>query len=310
MIFNASTVTVTVPGTCGELVQGWSAEWDEAVLVSCPIGLYSQASVELCPDPEIVSSGNPTHFTKSRQAARLLLDYLDRPDLGARIYLNSQLQPSRGMASSTADIVGVMAGLATALGYPLAPDEAARLACQVEPSDSTMFAGLTMLAYRNHGRHNHLGPVPSLPLLMLDANQPVDTLTYNAQLNLAAVRALAPTTLAALELLKEGITHHDPQAIGAAATLSALSYQTINYNPFLEQAQGWARETGALGLIRAHSGSVIGLLYPAGAALAEPARWLAARFDGQIVQTRMTDAGWSVHLQSPTTPLLEVSSVL
>jgi L-threonine kinase len=309
MIFNTSTITATVPGTCGELVQGWSAEWDEAVLVSCPIARYSQASVELCAGPEIVSFGDPTYTAKSRQAARLLLNYLNRPDLGAKIRVSSQLRPSRGMASSTADIVAVMAALAAALDYPLSSGEAARLACRIEPSDSTMFAGLTALAYRDRGHYQELGPVRPLPLLMLDTGCPVDTLSYNAQLNLTAVRSLAPTTQTALELIRQGIDRQDVEAIGAAATLSALSYQAINYNPFLAQARRWANATGALGLVRAHSGSVTGLLYEDNDRLGQAERWLTTRFDGQIVQTRMVSAGWTVNVQTASY-LLEVSPAL
>jgi L-threonine kinase len=286
------TVTVTVPGTCGELIQGWSADWEEPVLVSCPITLYNRVCVRLCPGPDVNIPNSRKNYTKSRRAARLLLDYLGRPDLGAEIYLSSQLRPGCGMASSTADIVGVMTGLATALNTKLSPGELARLACQIEPSDSMMFSGLALLAYRGSSRYDELGPVPSLPLLMLDPGQTVDTLTYNARLNLAATRALAPSTGAAIKMLKQGLANNDAAAIGAAATLSALSYQTVNYNPLLEQVQHWANQTGALGIARAHSGSVFGLLYAVDADPAEPARWLSSRFSGNITPTRLTGGSY------------------
>jgi L-threonine kinase len=127
---------------------------------------------------------------------------------------------------------------------------------------------------------------------MLDPGYTVDTLTYNNQLNLRAVRQLASTTQAALELLKQGLRLDDPSAIGAAATLSAVSYQCVSYSRLIEQAQQWATATGALGIVRAHSGSVVGLLFPGQTDLAEPARWLAARFDGAMTQTCLTGGGW------------------
>jgi len=290
-----TSVTVTVPGTCGELIQGWYADWAEPVLVSCPIALYSRVTVELCSDPCILTANGSSKFidyVKSRQAVRLALDYLGRPTLGAKMSLTSQLLPGRGMASSTADVVGVMAGLAQGLEQPLMATELARLACQIEPSDSTMFRGLALLAYRGTSQAYELGSPPPLPLLMLDPGYTVDTLTYNAQLNLAAVRQLAATTQAALELLRQGLSHDDSVAIGAAATLSAISYQAINYSPLLEQARQWARATSALGIVRAHSGSVVGLLYPLQTDLAEPARWLSARFDGAMIQTHLTSGGY------------------
>jgi L-threonine kinase len=303
-----NSCSITVPGTCGELVQGWSADWDEPVLVSCPIALYNRITVNLRFGPEIITLGGELDYPKARRAARLLLDYLSRPDLGSTIHLSSQLLPGRGLASSTADIVGVMVGLATALGYPISAAELARLACQIEPSDSTMFAGLAALAYRGSARYQELGSAPPLPLLMLDTGGPVDTLAYNARLNLSLVRQLAPTTQAALDLLRQGLADHNAAAIGAAATLSALNYQVVNYNPFLEQVQSWAKATGAIGLVRAHSGSVVGLLYAADTTLDEPAAWLAARFEGSIQPTYLAPGGYR-HLESlPTPHLFEISS--
>jgi L-threonine kinase len=282
-------ITLAVPGTCGELIQGWYIPWRRPILVSCPIARYSWVTVQLRPSPEIDA---PPGCFKSRQAARLLLDTLGRPDLGATIHINSQLLPGRGMASSTTDIIGVMAGLALALNQPLSPEALAGLACQIEPSDSIMFAGLAMLAYRDEGLARRLGPIPPLPLLMLDPGQAIDTLTYNAQLDLSAVRNLAATTQAALDVLGQGLAAGDAALIGQAASLSAASYQAIHYNPLVEAAQSWAGSTGAVGVARAHSGSVVGLLYPPDQDLAGPARWVAGRFEGCLTATRLTNAGF------------------
>lgn len=282
-------ITVRVPGTCGELIQGWYAPWEQPVLVSCPIARYSWVTVHLKATPDIeVASG----YFKAQQAARLLLDTLGRSDLGAVIHIDSQLLPGRGMASSTADLVGVMVGLSSALGQPLSPAQLAQLACQIEPSDSIMFPGLAMLAYRDNGFSQQLGPIPSLPLLMLDPGYSVDTLTYNAQLDMAAVRRLTQTTQEVIGLLCQGLTTGDYQAIGAAATLSAISYQAIAYNPLVTLAQNWAGSTGALGVVRAHSGSVVGLLYPFGTDLTKPAQWVSARFNGLITFTQLTNTGY------------------
>jgi L-threonine kinase len=289
-----TSLTIAVPGTCGELIQGWLDDWAEPILVSCPITLYSQVTVELQPGPQILTHNGSSQHVKTNQAARRVLDYLGCPDLGARVSLASRLPPGRGMASSTADVIGVMAGLSLALRQSLTPAELARLACQIEPSDSTMFGGLALLAYRGSGRCCELGLPPPLPMLMLDPGYSVDTLLYNARLNLAAVRQLAPATQAALDLLSQGLRLADPVAIGAAATLSAMSYQAVSYSPLVERARQWADATGALGLVRAHSGSVVGLLYSTQTDLAEPARWLATRFNGVITQTGLTGGGYTL----------------
>lgn len=288
MVPDPSPVTVVVPGTCGELVQGWYGPWDEPVLVSCPIARYSHVTTWLNAEATIDA---PDDYFKARQAARLVLDHLDRTDWGARIRITSSLLPSRGMASSTADVVGVMAGLAVLLQAPLPDSQMAHLACQVEPSDSTMFAGPALLGYRGSGRSEALGLLPPLALLMLDPGLTIDTLTYNIHLDLAAVRKLDWTTQIALDILKRGIQNNDLKAIGAAATLSATSYQVVHNNPLIPVAQAWAIATRALGLVRAHSGSMVGLLFPPETDLAEPAAWLATRFSGEIIPTAVTNAG-------------------
>jgi L-threonine kinase len=203
-----------------------------------------------------------------------------------------------------------MVGVALALGYTISPAELARLACQIEPSDSTMFTNLTILAYRGSARYRELGPVPALPLLMLDAGPAIDTVRYNARLDLTAVRRLAPTTQTTLALLEQGLNNHEAEAIGAAATLSALSYQVINTNPLIDQAIKWATDTGALGLVRAHSGSVIGLLYPAQTELSDYVRWLSNRFAGRLWLTQLTQGSYHMVDHQPYPQPLEVSSVL
>ncbi len=152
MTASSRVVTVTVPGTCGELIQGWSDEWAEPVLVSCPVTLSSRITVEVRPDQPGVTVAEADHCSKIRQAAGLALDYLERPTWGVTITRTSQLIPGRGMASSTADVVGVIMGLAEAVDRPISVAELVRLACRIEPSDSTMLTGLALLAYRGSGQ--------------------------------------------------------------------------------------------------------------------------------------------------------------
>jgi L-threonine kinase len=136
---------------------------------------------------------------------------------------------------------------------------------------------------------------------MLDPGYAVDTLAYNARLDLSAIRGLAAATEAALDLLCQGLMSGDAQAIGAAATLSATHYQKIAYNPLIDSAQNWANSTGAVGLVRAHSGSLVGLLYPLNADVADLSQWISGRFEGPITATHLTNTGWQRTLEVSTT---------
>ncbi len=282
-------ITVSVPGTCGELVQGWHPEWDEPVLVSCSIDRYTNINLQPNKSGQITFPNPPHDWDKLQQAAQLTLTYLGHSDVGATIEVESQLRRGCGMASSTADVVGIMQGLAQVLGHSLSPKELAQLACQIEPSDSTMFPNATALAYRGSAQFTELGPLLPLPLLMLDPGSQVETVSYNASLNLTDLRALSASTAEALHLLQAGLNKADAKLIGAAATVSALSYQKISYSALVKQAKMWANETNAVGLVRAHSGSVVGLLYPLGTELTNPAQWLGEKFEGRLTQTQLAN---------------------
>ncbi len=289
-------LSVTVPGTCGELVQGWSTEWNEPVLVSCPIARFNRLTVQPLAEPVLRVAGNDTVSTeKLKRAAHLVLNTISPTETHGILLSPHRLLPvERGMGSSTADIVAAIAGTAELCGHTLSPAEIARLACQIEPSDSTMFIPLTALAYRSGNHFRELGSAPPLSLLVLDTEQRVNTRLFNFRLDETLLKQLAPSTTEALDTLVEGISRQNRAAIGAATTLSAESFQRIWHSDFLPRVRQWASETHALGVVRAHSGSVMGLLYPPDTDMAEISRWLGVRFDGKIFITALMAGGAAV----------------
>jgi L-threonine kinase len=95
----------------------------------------------------------------------------------------------------------------------------------------------------------------------LDPGGKVDSEVFNAGDWNSALAKLAGQHRAAFDLLQQGLAAQDLCAVAEAATLSARTHQKILYNPLLEWAQALARETGAVGICRAHSGTVVGLLF-------------------------------------------------
>jgi len=116
--------TVKVPGTCGELVQGFL---DGAhFLVTCPVDLYSTVSVTLYQgQPGVLG---PRDCPKAIRAVLSTLAYLGQRDLAAELIIHSPLPRGKGMASSTADVAGAAAATALALGTRLSPQELGSLA--------------------------------------------------------------------------------------------------------------------------------------------------------------------------------------
>ena len=63
-------------------------------------------------------------------------------------------------------------------------------------------------------------------------------------------------------MFKQGLTTHDIKLIGQAATLSAFGNQRILYKPNLYDFHDVGTSYNSVGTIIAHSGTIMGLLFP------------------------------------------------
>jgi L-threonine kinase len=249
------TGRIALPGTCGELVQGTLD--GIPCLVSCPIERYSVAEVRVNPGPTWTL---PAASPKVRAALRAGLAYLGCSERGGQLQVFSDLPRSRGYGSSTADIGATLYALGHAVGHPLLPAEVAGLALQIEPSDSSLFPGLALWDHVHGELFAPLGQPPAMTVVVLDPGGEVDTVAFNQQDHHLALKKLASQHREAFALLQEGVQRSDLEMIGAGTTLSATAHQTILLNPYLPAALHLAHEVGALGICRAHSGTVLGIL--------------------------------------------------
>ncbi len=268
-----------VPGTCGEWVQGTLD--GVPCLVSCAINWYGRVTVTL--DPNTTAWDLPKGASKTAQALRLTLAACGNPPTGGSVRLDNPLPVGRGYASSTADVAGVIYALGRALGSAFTPSEAASLAVQVEPSDSTMFPELTLFAHRTGAFVRPLGCAPPLSVVVVDPGGFVDTLAFNAADHRPVLRRLAPIHREAFAMLESGLKAGEATLVAQAATLSAIAHQEILFNPLVEACRSFLPSTKALGICRAHSGTIVGLICdPVQADLV--ARQAAERFAGCTVR--------------------------
>jgi L-threonine kinase len=248
------------PGTCGELVQGRFADGTD-FLVTLPIDVWSTVQVTVVPDLPVTV--HPASRAKTRQAVRLALDALGRPDMGARVSVESDLPVGKGMASSTADIVAACRATAAALGYSILPEMISHIARQIEPSDGVMYPGIVCYDHRRCRLIERLGHLPPLDILVVDLGGEVDTLAFNtlpknyADAELAAIQN-------AYDLVVGGLRTGSAALIGRAATISARVNQRLLVKPHLEPLIQIAGAYGAYGVNVAHSGTVVGLLFGSG----------------------------------------------
>jgi L-threonine kinase len=249
------------PGTCGELAQGRLDGID--VMVTCPIDLGATATVDVEKGTGRVLA--PADAPKARRAVEMTLAALKRPDLDAVLRLETLLPRSKGMASSTADVVAAIAATSAALGTTLSPRRKADLALAIEPSDGLMLPGIALFDHIAGRIARSLGPPPPMRVLVLEFAGEVDTQAFNAQTRIAGARADEVQFREALDLISAGLAGGDPESIGRGATLSSLANQAVLPKSQLPAALELGRAAGAVGVNVAHSGTVIGLLFDADA---------------------------------------------
>ncbi len=246
------------PGSCGELVQG---TWGGVnFLVPCPVKLYSRASITLIPGVPLTSPSPARQ--KALQAVARTLQALGYGHLGGELVVDSAIPWGKGMASSTADIGASIAAAADALKVRLDPAMLLRLALTIEPTDGTLLPGITLLDHIRGRWTLALGQGIPAGILILDLGGQVDTAQFNARPDLAQKNLQnEKLTRQAYYLVRTGLQSRDLNLLGRGATLSAQANQSILAKAGLEEIIAFAGARGAAGVIAAHSGTVLGLIY-------------------------------------------------
>lgn len=246
--------TVSIPLTCGELVQGlWEGE---PALVSCPIDLYSHAQVRVDAAMPWKYPANTPKANSALEAGCRRLRYTG----GGVLELDSSTLRGRGFGTSTADIASCLYAFGEELHHHLDPTFVAEIAVGVEPSDSTIFPGLTLFDHRRGCKIQTWGTAPPLNVILLDPGGQVDTIRFNQLDHQKTLKKLASIQKEAFNMLRSSLLSADWAVFGQAASLSAKTHQEILYNPLLEKTFQIATKMDALGVCRAHSGTILGII--------------------------------------------------
>lgn len=249
--------SASAPGTCGELAQGML---DGIIcMVTCPIDIYSTATVELSPGDGGITA--PADSPKASRAVQATLEYLEEERVKARLWLDSPLPRGKGMASSTADVSAAVVATASAIGRELSPAKIAEIALSIEPSDGVMFHGVSIFDHREGRIARAIGQPPPMYVAVLDFGGSIDTLEFNRVDRDDTLELQAAEMSEAVSLIEEGIRQCNQARIGRGATLSAVANQKVSPNPHFDAVAQLSHETGAVGVNVAHSGTVIGMLF-------------------------------------------------
>lgn len=248
-------------GTFGELLQGMLPDGSR-FLVTLPLARYTTA----CFRP--AASGPvrvvPPHKEKARRLVEAVLcDF--GVTTGGLLRLTSQLPEGKGLGSSSADLVAAARAVAAAYQIPLSSRRLGQLMAAIEPSDGLMFPGVVSYYHRQGELRRFLGTLPELAIVAVDEGGMVDTQGFNQRPALYSLQDRQQYQELLLSM-EQAIPAGDLATIGECATRSAVMHQRVLPKRHLGLFLELRHRYGALGVVAAHSGTYLGLLFPGGGA--------------------------------------------
>jgi uncharacterized protein involved in propanediol utilization len=244
-------------GTFGELLQGALAGPDEDFLVTLPILRWSTARISLLPDIGELSV-EPAGKLKSLRVARAVLACHGVAQSG-RLVVSSQLPEGKGMASSSADLIATIRATSRVIGRPVTPRTIEAFLRTIEPSDGLMYRDVVAFFHRRVELHRCLTAPPPLTIVGVDEGGQVDTVRFNA--SRPPITANERREYARLlEEIAIALATGDLATVGRVASRSAILNQARCPKRFLDRMLDICRFIHGLGVVVAHSGTMLGIL--------------------------------------------------
>ncbi|AZO18024.1 MULTISPECIES: hypothetical protein [unclassified Mesorhizobium] len=247
-------------GTFGELLQGelpvGSSRQDPHFLITMPIALFARAHFMPTAGTRSVTV-YPLHKVKAKRLAENLVDALGTS--GGTLVLQSELSEGKGLASSSADLVATARSIACCFKRRVRTSLIEKLMAEIEPSDGVMYPGVVAYRQRACSLLSFLGQMPPLAIVGVDEGGTVETVDYDQRRgDISASHKAEYHRL--LDSARIAIPRADTATIGRIATASALLHQERAPKEHLNAMLKASEATEALGVIVAHSGTMIGIL--------------------------------------------------
>jgi uncharacterized protein involved in propanediol utilization len=204
---------------------------------------------------------SPQHKQKTKKVVELTLGYFNASQIGGFINVDSNIPEAKGCGSSTADCISGATAAADAIGKTLSQKEIAQLVVQAEvASDNMMFKHAVLFAHREGVLLEDYGKeLPSIDVLGIDTEEDsvVDTLEFPPAVYSEAEIETFNTLAVAL---RRALQDNDTRLLGAVATASAAINEKFLPKPMFREIRRITRHAGALGIVVAHSGTVLAIL--------------------------------------------------
>ncbi|OBP80083.1 hypothetical protein [Mesorhizobium loti] len=246
-------------GTFGELLQGQlpvGSVRDPHFLVTMPIALFARAHFMPIAGTRSVTV-YPPHKVKAKRLAENLVIALGSS--GGILLLQSELPEGKGLASSSADLVAAARSIACSFKHKVRTSLIEKLMAEIEPSDGVMYPGVVAYQQRACSLISFLGQMPPLAIVGIDEGGTVETVDYDQRRGEISASHRAEYRQL-LDNARIAIPRGDTATIGRIATASALLHQERAPKEHLNTMLKASEASDALGVIVAHSGTMIGIL--------------------------------------------------
>lgn len=235
----------------GELVQGRLGPGGPLALVTLPCpALRAEAWFE--PGGRHLRAEEPLF---ARAAAAALAQLGRSGQGGGRVTVKAAAPPGGGAGWSTATILAVIRAVAAACAATMTPEVESRIALSVEGAvDPLAFPADAPRLWAPREARTLAALAPPPPMRIAGAFDGPGVATDPADLDF-------PDMAAAFTQLREAFAAGDAALAATAATRSAEANLRRNPKPRWSAVQAIARQTGALGVAAAHTGSAVALLF-------------------------------------------------
>ncbi|MEV6813967.1 kinase [Micromonospora sp. NPDC051296] len=244
-------------GTFGELLQGRLPEDDGDFLVTFPVARWSVATFRTDPGVTGVKVWPPHKRKGARLAEMIIAETGER--IGAHLSLDSGLPEGKGMASSSADLVATARAVGNALGVDMPPERIESHLREIEPTDGVLYPGIVAYHHRQVRLRAMLGALPSMTVVGVDEGGEVDTVAFN-QLPKPFSAADRREYAWLLARMADAVRARDLAEVGRIATRSAEMNQILRPFTMLSDMVDVCERVGGLGVVAAHSGTMLGIL--------------------------------------------------
>ncbi|SCK03882.1 mevalonate kinase [uncultured Clostridium sp.] len=237
------------PGSVGEIIQGKYNGID--VLLSCPINLYTE--IILSDERE---RDNEREYIKSYRFIDNILDEWGYKNGKIALSINSKIPKGKGFASSTADLSAIYNGLLRLASKEFNKEELIKHCLKIEPTDSIIFDKATIFDYKEGKVKEKVNSYFKFYVLCFVGENVVDTVEYNKK-ELEPLKNIDDLIIE----LREAFKNRDTKKLAKISTESIIRNQhRLKYN-ILEAVLEINNLIGGLGIIGAHSGDMLGIIF-------------------------------------------------